>query len=276
MPWPIRPAPSTPTLSISLMRVCTSSGVFWGRQPRASPSSGSVSPAPSRAGSAEPNRCGKDRRAAESVPAKPSVTWRRHRHVQATAGPRRGRRPAAARRRRRGAALVHRLAAQGLDRRQHGPGERRPEPYGIVNVTTSAGSLVAGDILISNFNNAGSPPKGNLQGRGTTLVQLTPQGRLTLFAEISPATLPGPCPGGVGLTTALAILPQGYVVVGSLPTKNGKAKTAKAGCLTVLDSFGDPVETISGEPINGPWDMTAVSEGANATLFVTNVLNGTV
>jgi hypothetical protein len=83
-------------------------------------------------------------------------------------------------------------------------------------------------------------------------------------------------PGGVGLTTALATLPQGYVVVGSLPTKNGKARTAKAGCLIVLDSSGDPVETISGEPINGPWDMAATQEGASATLFVTNVLNGTV
>ena len=97
-------------------------------------------------------------------------------------------------------------------------------PYGIVNVSTSAGSLVAGDILISNFNNAGTPPTGNLQGTGTTIVELTPSGHLTLFAQIKPADLPpGSCPGGVGLTTALAILPQGYVVVGSLPTTNGMA-----------------------------------------------------
>ena len=49
-------------------------------------------------------------------------------------------------------------------------------PYGIVNVTRSTGSLVAGDILISNFNNAGMPPNGNQQGRGTTLVQVSPSG----------------------------------------------------------------------------------------------------
>ena len=114
-----------------------------------------------------------------------------------------------------------------------------------------------GDILISNFNNS-----ENLQGTGTTIVQMTPPGSLSLFAQINPATLPGPCPGGVGLTTALAILPGGYVVVGSLPTTNGIAATAQAGCLIVLDSTGHVVKTISGAPINGPWDMTAVDRGA--------------
>jgi hypothetical protein len=149
-------------------------------------------------------------------------------------------------------------------------------PYGVVVVPVTSGSLVAGDILVSNFNNGGEPPTGNLQGRGTTLVELTPSGRLKLFAQINPKALSPECPGGVGLTTALAVLPQGFVVVGSLPTTNGQAESAKAGCLIVLDSGGHPVETISGPPINGPWDMTSVSQGQNTVLFVTNVLNGTV
>jgi hypothetical protein len=149
-------------------------------------------------------------------------------------------------------------------------------PYGIVVVPVTAGALHAGDILISNFNNGGETPTGNLQGRGTTIVELTPAGHLKLFAQIDAKALPGECPGGVGLTTALAVLPQGFVVVGSLPTTNGQAETAKAGCLIVLDSSGHPVETISGPPINGPWDLTSVTEGQNTALFVTNVLNGTV
>jgi hypothetical protein len=144
-------------------------------------------------------------------------------------------------------------------------------PYGIASVPRNVGSLVRGNLLISNFNNS-----ENLQGTGTTIVQMTPSGSQSLFAQIDPATLPGPCPGGVGLTTALAILPDGFVVVGSLPTTNGMAATAKAGCLIVLDSTGHVVQTISGPPINGPWDMTAVNQGDGATLFVTNVLNGTV
>jgi hypothetical protein len=144
-------------------------------------------------------------------------------------------------------------------------------PYGIVTVPQSEGALVRGDTLISNFND-----EENLQGTGTTIVQISPAGSLSLFAKIDPSTLPGPCPGGVGLTTALALLPDGFVVVGSLPTSNGQAATAQAGCLIVLDSSGHVVQTISGPPINGPWDMTAVAQGDSATLFVTNVLNGTV
>jgi hypothetical protein len=66
------------------------------------------------------------------------------------------------------------------------------------------------------------------------------------------------------------------VIVGSLPTADGMSATAQAGCLIVLDSSGNPVETISGGPINGPWDMTALDHRGNADLFVTNVLNGTV
>ena len=65
-------------------------------------------------------------------------------------------------------------------------------------------------------------------------------------------------------------------MVGSLPTSDGSAETAEAGCLIVLNSSGKVVETVSGPPINGPWDMTALSYGDSATLFVTNVLNGTV
>ena len=144
-------------------------------------------------------------------------------------------------------------------------------PYGVAVVRHSAGRLVRGDTLVSNFNAA-----SNLQGTGTTIVELAPDGTLTLFAQLDAAHLPGACPGGVGLTTALAVLPQGWVIVGSLPTSDGTAATAKAGCLIVLNANGHAVETFSGGPINGPWDMTAVSGDESATLFVTNVLNGTV
>jgi hypothetical protein len=140
----------------------------------------------------------------------------------------------------------------------------------MVAIRHSRGKLRRGDVLISNFNN-----KANLQGTGTTIVQVSPRGRRTLFAHVSPSGLPGACPGGVGLTTALAVV-HGWVIVGSLPTSNGMSATAKAGCLIVLDSHGRVRETISGHGINGPWDMAALSAGPFAELFVTNVLNGTV
>ncbi len=144
-------------------------------------------------------------------------------------------------------------------------------PYGVAVVPKSKGMLVKGDVLISNFNNS-----ANLQGTGTTIVQVAPDGSSSLFAQISAGDLPGPCPGGIGLTTALVVLRQGWVIVGSLPTTDGTSTTAQAGCLIVLNSQGHVVETFSGHLINGPWDMTALDEGDEAALFVTNVLNGTV
>jgi len=142
-------------------------------------------------------------------------------------------------------------------------------PYGIVVVPSSVGKLVAGDLLVSNFND-----KANNQGTGTTIVQVATGGKASVFSQIDTHGLPGSCPGGVGLTTALSVLPGGYVVVGSLPTTNGKAASAQYGCLIVLDSAGHPVSTISGPQIQGPWDMTAVTQGMRTTLFVSMVLNG--
>ena len=151
------------------------------------------------------------------------------------------------------------------------PGNGDVNPYGTVVIQRTHGDLRRGNVLISNFNN-----KKNLQGTGRTIVQITPGGKLSVFAKIRPNHLPGPCPGGIGLTTALTVLKGGWVVVGSLPTSDGMAATAKAGCLLVLDNTGHVRETISGHGINGPWDMTSVGFGNLAQLFVTNVLNGTV
>src|SRR6516164_3599814 len=84
-------------------------------------------------------------------------------------------------------------------------------PYGVAVVPRSTGNLQQGDVLVSNFNNS-----DNVQGTGTTVVQVSPAGKATLFAQVSDPS----CPGGVGLTTAIAALRGGWVVVGSLPTSN--------------------------------------------------------
>jgi hypothetical protein len=144
-------------------------------------------------------------------------------------------------------------------------------PYGVAVVQHSQGLLQSGDVLVSNFNNS-----KNIQGTGTTIVQVAPDGTVSQFARITPASLPEPCPGGIGLTTALEILNGGWVVVGSLPTAHGGTDFTGAGCLIVLNSAGSVVETLSGHGINGPWDMAVLQGGPLAELFVTNVLNGTV
>jgi hypothetical protein len=147
------------------------------------------------------------------------------------------------------------------------PGNGDVNPYGVAVVPRSTGDLGQGNVLISNFNN-----KANVQGTGTTIVEVTPSGHVWQFARIS-RHLFG-CPGGVGLTTALTVLRSGWVIVGSLPTRNGDI--SGSGCLIVLNSHGQVRETFAGHGINGPWDMASVDLGSQAALFVTNVLNGTV
>ncbi len=141
------------------------------------------------------------------------------------------------------------------------PGNGDQNPYGVAQVPETKGKLIEGRFLISNFNNG-----ANQQGIGTTIVQIAPDGTFSLFAQIDPTKIS--CPGGVGLTTALVALHSGFVIVGSLPTTDGTAATAGAGCLIVLNSIGNVVETFSGHHLNGPWDMTAVDGGPLAVLFI--------
>jgi hypothetical protein len=141
----------------------------------------------------------------------------------------------------------------------------------VAVVPTTAGKLTAGDTLVSNFNS-----KSNVQGTGTTLVQVSPTGSMQLFANLAKLPAGLSCPGGVGLTTALGILPGGWVVVGSLPTAVGGALPSldPAGCLILLNKQGTPVKTITNKNIVGPWDMTVKSSATSAAVFVSNALGG--
>ena len=134
-------------------------------------------------------------------------------------------------------------------------------PYAPV----SAGAIKQGDVLITNFND-----HNNLQGLGSTIMRYTPATKaLTTFASI-PRHLPQ-CPGGIGLTTAMAMLKSGWVIVGSLPSQDGTTATKGPGCLVVLDSKGNVTSTITGPNINGPWgSMALIDNDTTATLFVSN------
>lgn len=136
-------------------------------------------------------------------------------------------------------------------------------PYAVVVAPVTAGAISQGDVLISNFNNI-----SNLQGTGTTIVVYSPTTKKTaLFAQI-PEML-AQCPGGIGLTTAMTMLRSGWVIVGSLPSKDGTTATRGEGCLLVLDSRGTLVATWSGPNISGPWgNMAVIDKGDRATLFV--------
>ena len=139
-------------------------------------------------------------------------------------------------------------------------------PYGIAFVpggVPSSSTLKTGDVLVSNFN-----APSNKQGTGTTIVKLVTDGKPVTFFQGQ----------NLGLTTALAVLKNGFVLVGNLPTTNGKT-ISSAGSLLVINPQGRLVSELKDDTLlNGPWDMTVINDngGSQVTAFVSNVLSGTV
>lgn len=138
-------------------------------------------------------------------------------------------------------------------------------PYGLAFVPAgfpTGGLLEPGDIQVSNYNNA-----NNLQGTGTTIVKFR-AGQQTLFFQ---------APAGSGLSTGLAVLKAGFVMVANMPTTDGTANTVQPGSLIAINPQGQVVWTLANkQQINGPWDFTVFDQGSKATIFVSNVINGTI
>jgi hypothetical protein len=146
-------------------------------------------------------------------------------------------------------------------------------PYGVAFVPEdfkgNGGPLQPGDILVSNFNNS-----DNKQGTGTTIVRIGADGSFSTFFA-GPAHPTGS--SGFGLSTALAVLRKGFVIVGNVPSMDGTIATSSPGSLFVIDNKGNLLSMISDATINGPWDMTVDDRGGNnVTAFVSNAFAGTV
>ncbi len=150
-------------------------------------------------------------------------------------------------------------------------------PYGLIFVPEGfapGGKIVAGDVLVSNFNDF-----NNLQGRGTTIIKLTPNGAVA-------ASVPAGQPGNAvtffagqqfGLTLALGVLRRGFVIVGNVPTTNGMSNTVADGTLQIVDKMGNFVTTLTNHTFfDSPWGLTINDLGDTAQIFVANVLSGTV
>jgi uncharacterized protein (TIGR03118 family) len=139
-------------------------------------------------------------------------------------------------------------------------------PYGVAFTPLTfpgGGKIAPHDVVVSNFNNS-----NNLQGTGTTIVGIKPNGTVSTFFQGSPR---------LGLSTALGVLQSGFVVVGNVPTTDGTCGTIQAGSLLVLDKNGNLVNTFSNPTLlDGPWDLTFIDSATTPILFVSNVLTGTV
>jgi hypothetical protein len=149
-------------------------------------------------------------------------------------------------------------------------------PYGVAFIPAEfpkGGLLNPGDILVANFNN-NMPPAG-LQGTGTTIVRVNATAAPSLFFTSSQ----------IGLSTALGVLKQGFVIVGNVPSTDGSGscvaesgpnQNVGPGALQIIDRNGNLKATLTGDLLNGPWDLTIKDEGERAFVFVSNALSGTV
>jgi hypothetical protein len=151
------------------------------------------------------------------------------------------------------------------------PGNGDLNPYGVAFVPQDfpgGGAIIAGDVLVSNFNNG-----ANLQGEGTTIIELSPRGPIA-----APGTATTFFTSGLsGLSTALGVLRGGFVMVGNVPTSDGTLMTIGQGAIQVIDRRGHGVQILTDATfLDGPWDLTIDDRGNEASIFVSNVLNGTV
>ena len=141
-------------------------------------------------------------------------------------------------------------------------------PYGIAFVPSGVSSTILkpGDVVVSNFN-----APSNKQGTGTTIVKLVTDSKPVTFFQGQ----------NLGLTTALVVLKSGFVLVGNLPTTNGTT-IRPPGSLLVINPEGRLVSELKDATLlDGPWDMTVISEPSppqtsKVTVAVSNVLSGTV
>ena len=165
------------------------------------------------------------------------------------------------------APIVTQLPGNGPQNFSTIPSNGDVNPYGVAFVPTGfkgGGSLAPGDMLVSNFNNGTS----NFQGTGVTI---------SLFAPGSTTPQTFFQGNGLGLTTGLAVLKSGFVVVGNLPSTDGTSDTGATGSILILNSSGQVVKTIASPIyIQGPWDLTVNDNGNSPQIFVANVEDGTV
>lgn len=140
-------------------------------------------------------------------------------------------------------------------------------PYGVAFVPANfpaGGTINPGDVLVSNFN-----ASSNLQGTGTTIVDVPPNAPLTLFFQGTPP---------LGLTTALNVLQRGFVLVGNFPSPDlsGNCSTAGGGSILVISKKGNLVSTIADASVQGPWDSALFDQGNTAKYFVANAVTGAI
>ena len=131
-------------------------------------------------------------------------------------------------------------------------------PYGLTVAPATAGLITKGDLIVCNFNNATitttTPPSGNVQGTGTTIIGLHPGTGSTPYRIAQSPDLLG--------CNALALLPDDSI-----------SAAAWASNLNPLVSAAGAVGTpFASDQFNDPWGEAFVAATATqpAALYISN------
>jgi len=134
------------------------------------------------------------------------------------------------------------------------PMEHGGNPYGLTVATATAGLLTSGDLIACNFNDGAT----NTQGLGTTVIGLHPMAGSTPYRIAQSATLLG--------CSSVTSLPDGTLVA-----------TASQANATVLISPAGAISTpFAGDVFAEPWSAIYASHDANAYVYVSNAMTGTI
>ena len=146
------------------------------------------------------------------------------------------------------------------------PSNGDTNPYGVAVVPISVGKLVAGDVLVANFNNS-----AGTAGAGTSIVEINPTtGATSTFYTDTNNTLVGP--------VAIAINPKnGIVWVGDYGSASGGSSgnvdvIAPTGVLKATFNSTTTAGSTDSPVFSGVWGQ-AFGDGA---FFWTNAGNGSV
>lgn len=137
-------------------------------------------------------------------------------------------------------------------------------PYGLVVAPASAGLITKGDLVVCNFNNATNnsttPPTGNVQGAGTTIIGLHPGVGSTPYRIAQSMGLQG--------CNALAMLADDSISAAAW-TSNQNPLSSASGMVTT---------PFSGDIFAGPWGETYAAATATqpAAIYVSNAPGGAI
>jgi hypothetical protein len=162
-------------------------------------------------------------------------------------------------------------------------------PYGLVIAPATAGLITKGDLVVCNFNNATitttTPPSGNVQGTGTTIIGLHPAVGSTPYRIAQSADLQG--------CNALAMLPDDSISAAAWTSNLNPlvSATGTVGTAFSSDTFAQPwgaayvaatatqpaaiyVSNAPGGPTNAGGTIDRISLDVDAQTSFTEILTG--